>query len=96
MAGFVGEPQINVLPGVARVHDGRVRVEIGSNAGRLETAVTGVPVGARVTVGIRPPDCSITSTDGDCGIHSMVAYLGVTAPPERAHLFDSDSGERLR
>ncbi len=43
VAGFVGEPQINVLPGVVRVDSGRARVEIGSGAGSLETAVTGVP-----------------------------------------------------
>ncbi len=39
VATFVGEPQINVVPGIARVQDGRVRVEIGSGTGYLDTVV---------------------------------------------------------
>lgn len=74
VAQFVGEPQINVLRGVARVRDGRVAVEIGSNAGVLDTAVTGVPDGTRVTVGVRPQDCAIT-TDGGTGVAATVAYF---------------------
>jgi multiple sugar transport system ATP-binding protein len=75
VAGFVGEPQINVLPGVVRRHDGRARVEIGSNAGYLDTTVTGVADGIRVTVGIRPQDSAIAAADSDQGIHTTVAYF---------------------
>jgi ABC-type sugar transport system ATPase subunit len=77
VAQFVGEPQINVLRGVAKVADGsngKVRVEIGSNAGALDTAVTGVPDGTKVAVGIRPQDCAITS-DASAGITATVAYF---------------------
>jgi ABC-type sugar transport system ATPase subunit len=74
VAQFVGEPQINVLPGVARVKDGHVRVEIGSNAGGLDTAVTDVPDGTRVTVGIRPQDCAIAADAGK-GVTTTVAYF---------------------
>ena len=74
VAQFVGEPQINVLGGVARILDGKVTVEIGSAAGTLETNVTGVADGTVVTVGIRPQDCSMSTGDGT-GIHTTVAYF---------------------
>jgi ABC-type sugar transport system ATPase subunit len=74
VAQFVGEPQINVLRGVTKVKDGMVRVEIGSNSGGLDTAVTDVADGTRVTVGIRPQDCALTS-DADKGITTTVAYF---------------------
>jgi ABC-type sugar transport system ATPase subunit len=77
VAQFVGEPQINVLRGVTKVVDGsngKVRVEIGSNAGGLDTVVTGVPDGTKVAVGVRPQDCAITS-DTSAGITATVAYF---------------------
>ena len=74
VAQFVGEPQINVLRGVAKVNDGKVRVEIGSNAGGLDTVVTGVADGTRVAVGIRPQDCALTWDAGE-GISTTVAYF---------------------
>jgi len=74
VAQFVGEPQINVLRGVAKVKDGKVRVEIGSNSGSLGTAVTDVADGTRVTVGVRPQDCALTADAGK-GIATTVAYF---------------------
>ncbi|GFG54852.1 ABC transporter [Mycolicibacterium agri] len=74
VAQFVGEPQINVLRGVARVRDGRAHVEIGANAGGLDTTVTGVADGTRVSVGIRPQDCAL-STDTRAGVRATVAYF---------------------
>lgn len=74
VATFVGEPQINVLRGTAKVVDGRVHVEIGSGAGRLVTDVSDVADGTRVTVGIRPQDCSLAAGSGE-GIHTTVAYF---------------------
>jgi ABC-type sugar transport system ATPase subunit len=75
VAEFVGEPQINVLRGVARVRDGRTRVEIGSRAGVLETTVTGVSDGAEVTVGVRPQDCALSARGGSSGVAATVAYF---------------------
>jgi multiple sugar transport system ATP-binding protein len=74
VAQFVGEPQINALRGVVRADSGRLRVEIGSNAGSLETAATGVADGTRVSVGIRPQDCALSTGNGT-GIHTTVAYF---------------------
>jgi multiple sugar transport system ATP-binding protein len=73
VAEFVGEPQINTIRGTAKVSDGKTRVEIGSGAGHLETTVTSVADGTRVTVGIRPQDCAL-STTGE-GIATTVAYF---------------------
>ena len=61
------------LRGVAKSVDGRVSVEIGSGAGALDTTVTGVADGTRVSVGIRPQDCTV-SADGP-GLRTTVAYF---------------------
>lgn len=74
VAEFVGEPQINVLPGIVRLRDGRACVEIGSGTGFLDTTVTDVSDGARVTVGIRPQDCALAARD-DHGVAATVAYF---------------------
>ena len=74
VAQFVGEPQINVVHGVARSDGGRVRVEIGSDAGSLETIVTGVADGTEVAVGIRPQDATMSAAHGT-GLHTTVAYF---------------------
>lgn len=74
VAGFVGEPAINVLAGVARVRDGRVHVEIGSGVGSLATSATTVADGTAVTVGVRPQDCAL-SDRGDEGLAATVAYF---------------------
>ena len=74
VAQFVGEPQINVLRGVAKTADGKVTVEIGTNAGALETAATGVADGTNVAVGIRPQDCAMSTGEGP-GLRTTVAYF---------------------
>jgi ABC-type sugar transport system ATPase subunit len=74
VAQFVGEPQINVLRGVAKTADGKVTVEIGTNAGALETAATGVADGTNVAVGIRPQDCEMSTGEGP-GLRTTVAYF---------------------
>ena len=74
VAQFVGEPQINVFHGVARSDGGKVRVEIGSDAGSLETTVTGVADGTEVAVGIRPQDATMSAAHGT-GLHTTVAYF---------------------
>jgi multiple sugar transport system ATP-binding protein len=74
VAQFVGEPQINVLRGVTRTHNGRVHVDIGSDAGGLETSVTDLADGTKVTVGVRPQDCAIAA-DSDEGVTATVAYF---------------------
>jgi len=57
-----------------RGDDGRTRIEIGSNAGHLDSTVTSLADGTRVTVGIRPQDCGLSPAAGD-GISTTVAYF---------------------
>lgn len=63
-----------MLRGVARVRDGRVSVQIGDDAGHLDTTATQVADGTSVTVGIRPQDCAI-SGDAAGGVATTVAYF---------------------
>jgi multiple sugar transport system ATP-binding protein len=78
VAQFVGEPQINVLSGVVRTVDGKTRVEIGSEAGALDTVATDAADGTTVTVGIRPQDCIVSAGHADetgPGLRTTVAYF---------------------
>ncbi|MGP4057957.1 ABC transporter ATP-binding protein [Mycobacterium sp. 4D054] len=77
VAEFVGEPQINVLSGVVCRDGDRVRVEVGSGAGALDTTATDVADGTRVTVGIRPQDCGLAArgTVSSGGVAATVAYF---------------------
>jgi ABC-type sugar transport system ATPase subunit len=75
VATFVGEPQINVVPGIVRVQEGRVRVEICSGSGYLDTVVSDVAEGAKVTVGLRPQDATMSAGQGGSGITATVAYF---------------------
>ena len=59
VAGFVGEPQINIVDGVVRRDGSRASVEIGN--GTLAVNVREVVDGTEVKVGIRPQDASIVA-----------------------------------
>lgn len=58
VADFVGEPSINLFPGVVRRQGGQVEVEVAGK--RLRPSATTPPDGHRVTVGMRPQDCRTT------------------------------------
>lgn len=55
VADFVGEPSINLMPGVVRLTGGRTEVEVGNF--RLVADATQAKDGQDVTVGLRPQDC---------------------------------------
>ncbi|HEU4331731.1 MAG TPA: ABC transporter ATP-binding protein [Lapillicoccus sp.] len=55
VADFVGEPSINLFPGVVTKDGERVTVKVGE--GTLLPAATSAQDGQRVVVGMRPPDC---------------------------------------
>jgi multiple sugar transport system ATP-binding protein len=59
VADFVGEPAINLLPGIATA-DGHARL---SGAVRIELPVP-VPDGREVVVGVRPEDLRLTGDEG--------------------------------
>ncbi|MET9829104.1 ABC transporter ATP-binding protein [Streptomyces sp. NPDC006385] len=124
VADFVGEPAINLLPGVAEA-DAHARL---SDTVRIALPV---PVGAGrdVVVGIRPEDLALTGEDGlparvvahepllESGIATL-ALAGVDSPlvvltepdvrlshddrvhvaadPHLTHVFDAETGDRLR
>ena len=62
VADFVGEPSINLFPGVVVKDGGSVAVKVGD--ARLVPAATSVTDGQQVVVGIRPPDC-VTGRHGN-------------------------------
>ena len=61
VADFVGEPSINLFPGVVRREGGSVVVKVGEDT--LVPAATSPEDGRKVVVGMRPQDCvSATSS----------------------------------
>lgn len=71
VAGFVGEPRINVVDGVVRRADGSTRVEVGG--GSLAVDTVDVADGTEVSVAIRPQDASIVS--GVADEHAIAASV---------------------
>jgi ABC-type sugar transport system ATPase subunit len=55
VADFVGEPSINLIPGVVRRDGGTVTVRVGDDV--LIPAATTPDDGVKVVVGLRPQDC---------------------------------------
>lgn len=62
VAGFVGEPAINIIDGVLRGSGSDRHVEVGE--GRLPVAVQDGRDGDAVTVGLRPQDATLGRGDG--------------------------------
>ncbi|MFQ6396090.1 ABC transporter ATP-binding protein [Nocardia sp. KC 131] len=74
VAGFVGEPQINVVDGVVRRDGTGAVVEIGS--GTMPVTVSEVTDGQRVKVGVRPQDSRIvTGPAGPGQLAASVRYF---------------------
>ncbi|GAA5156732.1 ABC transporter ATP-binding protein [Pseudonocardia eucalypti] len=67
VADFVGEPPINLLPGVG---GGTGEVRLG-DAGTLPTAAH-LSSGTEVTVGLRPQDCRLTTVDAATSVTATV------------------------
>ncbi|MEU0956543.1 ABC transporter ATP-binding protein [Streptomyces niveus] len=65
VADFVGEPAINLLPGVVAA-DGWVRLGAGDHASARFPCPAGPPVGREVVLGIRPEDLRLTR-EGESG-----------------------------
>ncbi|MBF6175977.1 ABC transporter ATP-binding protein [Nocardia blacklockiae] len=65
VAGFVGEPQINIVDGVVERDGSSAAVRIGGAA--LPVAATEVAAGQRVKVGVRPQDCRLAAGPGGAG-----------------------------
>jgi ABC-type sugar transport system ATPase subunit len=52
VAGFVGSPPMNLMPGLLRLDDGVARLEVGTDRLRLERVPQGADRGRRVLVGL--------------------------------------------
>jgi ABC-type sugar transport system ATPase subunit len=65
VADFVGEPSINLFPGVVRREGGEVTVSVGGN--RLVPAASTPEDGRKVVVGMRPQDCVTDGSRGRAG-----------------------------
>lgn len=131
VAGFVGDPPMNLLPGEVVRANGSLSVAL-SDKTLLEWEGAAADVGQKVVVGVRPQDISVETSAGPETLRGEVftfeplqetGLLAVALPdvderlevqtspevrfereeavnlkpsPERTHLFDAETGERIR
>jgi len=74
VAGFIGSPAMNFLPGTLRRADGAARVELGDGTRLQAPANAGGADGQTVIMGMRPEHLSLAST----GIPSKVVVVEPT------------------
>jgi multiple sugar transport system ATP-binding protein len=128
VAGFIGSPAMNFLPGVLKRADGQARVQLTDGISLpLPAGVAGAD-GQRVIYGSRPEHIALANgggdgvasevvvvepTGADTQVFSKIAGVEVTSvfrdrhafrpgemirlrpDPDRAHLFDAATGQRL-
>ncbi|KQV27115.1 ABC transporter ATP-binding protein [Rhizobium sp. Root1203] len=77
VAGFIGSPGMNFLPGHARSADGRTKVELACG-GTLERAQAIAMAEGPMTVGIRPEHARVGRAEGGTfsGVLTHVEFLG--------------------
>ncbi|MBB3999886.1 ABC transporter ATP-binding protein [Aureimonas pseudogalii] len=79
VAGFIGSPQMNLLPATVRATGAALRLDVGGTPIELPAALApGVVEGARLTLGIRPEHIAVDpSGGGDLSLHvDLVEQLG--------------------
>jgi multiple sugar transport system ATP-binding protein len=74
VAGFIGSPAMNFLPGVLRRAGGAASVELDGGARVIAPAAAGGTDGQRVTYGVRPEHLTLGGDDG------MAATVVVVEP----------------
>ncbi len=76
VAGFLGSPAMNLIPGVVRHADGAVHVEMSDGA-RIDLAGQDAEEGRSVMLGVRPEDYHLTGTEqGAEAVVSLVEPTG--------------------
>jgi multiple sugar transport system ATP-binding protein len=131
VAGFIGDPPMNLLHGRARDTERGTSVSLSEKTD-LPVANSAMGSGQRVVVGVRPQDIRVVESDGPDVVHATVfafeplqetGLLTATLPgvetrieaetdpharfsreesvrlrfdPDRMHLFDAESGDRIR
>ncbi|HEX6010806.1 MAG TPA: ABC transporter ATP-binding protein [Geminicoccaceae bacterium] len=93
VAGFIGTPQMNLIPAELEGwgDDGRVRfaVEGGQRlALQVDPAVRGLLAGTKVTLGIRPRNLDVVHEPVDDGLSSVVDIVEPMGAETLAHLND--------
>jgi multiple sugar transport system ATP-binding protein len=93
VAGFIGTPQMNLIPAELEGlgDDGRVRfaVEGGQRVAlRVDTAVRALAAGTKVTLGIRPRNLDVVREPVDDGLSSVVDIVEPMGAETLAHLSD--------
>lgn len=73
VAGFIGSPRMNLLPGRVTAPG---RVAFGEAGYEVACETVGLPVGAKVTLGIRPEHLTLADTDGLPLTVDLVERLG--------------------
>ena len=93
VAGFIGTPQMNLVPAELEGFgdDGRARFAVEGGqllALAVDAAVRSLTVGAKVTLGIRPRNLELVHEPADDGLSSVVDLIEPMGAETLAHLND--------
>lgn len=100
VAGFIGTPQMNLLPGTFGGMKGGNKAEFTLDSGQslaieVDPAVAALAEGVKVTLGIRPRNIVVTSDPTDDGLSSVIDIVEPMGAETLAHLKTGDFELRL-
>ena len=73
VAGFIGSPRMNLLPATVVRDDGTLRMMLGGKEIAIARAPSGLPAGAKMTLGIRPEHMTVAV--GEAGMIDLTVDL---------------------
>ncbi|MDJ0628735.1 MAG: ABC transporter ATP-binding protein [Rhodobacter sp.] len=100
VAGFIGTPQMNLLPATLTGSDGGGKAEFTIDGGQsmtieIDPRIGELQPGARVTLGIRPRNLEISSDPAEDGISTKIDIVEPMGAETLAHLSDGRHDLRL-
>ena len=100
VAGFIGTPQMNLVPATLTATHGEGKAEFSIADGQTMTIVVDrrieeLPVGAKVTLGVRPRNLEISSEPAEDGLSTQIDMVEPMGAETLIHLKDGSQELRL-
>ena len=100
VAGFIGTPQMNLLPATLTGTNGGGTADFAVDGGQsmkieVDPRVSELPQGTKVTLGVRPRNLEISHEPADDGISTKIDIVEPMGAETLAHLSDGQHELRL-
>lgn len=100
VAGFIGTPQMNLLPATLQGSDGSGVADFAFDGGqslkiKVDPAISNVSAGAKVTLGIRPRNLEIQQNESDDSLSTKIDMVEPMGAETLAHMNDGYRNLRL-